>query len=450
MHQITLCIQSPDLKSRLRAAALLMQANLRELALDALVQCGPSAGHWVLVDHSLEDLAKLIASFKSSNLKPEHHIIRFIDKPWQAYVYHDVPIFASMVVPPDPLSATQILERLMRTQPLSFEPTPACKPHAHNPFGEAFCKSPPMQQAVLQLNKLKHLPVDTVLLGPTGAGKDTAARWLHEHSGLKGQFVHVNCAALPEQLFEAELFGAEAGAYTGAQKSRVGKLELAHEGTLYLDEIDSLSLACQAKLLTALQYRGAARLGGNSFYTVNVRVIASTKASFKSLVEQGRFREDLHYRLSVTQLNLPCLHERLEDIIPLYRYFMQHASSTFKLPLPQLSQEDCDVLLSFPWPGNVRELQAVAQRHVMGLQTPGLGLGDLGEPARLGLTLPQRVMAFERAVIHQTLANCKGCAKTASTLLGIPLHSLYYRLKRSEQEVKLNQTSQITTQIKDI
>ncbi|HEX4917176.1 MAG TPA: sigma 54-interacting transcriptional regulator [Limnobacter sp.] len=450
MHQLTLCIQSPELKSRLRAAAMLMQATLQELSLDRLLEKGPSLGHWVLLDHDLETIARVIRAYQAIGLRPDNHIIRFIDQPWKDYVYHDIPIFASMVVPPDPLAAMQILERLIRTKPLDFSEPDDHSEAGADPFAAHLCNSPPMRLALAHLQKLKALPVDTVLLGPTGAGKDTAARWLHAKSGLQGDFVHVNCAALPEQLFEAELFGAEAGAYTGAQKSRMGKLEQADEGTLYLDEIDSLSLACQAKLLTALQYRGASRLGGNRFYSVNVRVIASTKQSFPELVAQGRFREDLHYRLSVTQVQIPALKDRLEDILPLYKHFLQAVCTNFKLPRPELTQEDCDELLSSAWAGNVRELQAVAQRHAMGLETPSQRADRVLRGTPLGVSLRQRLIAYERAVIHHTMAQYGGCAKSTSAALGIPLHSLYYRLKRLEDENDVNLIHQNATQIKDV
>ena len=162
-------------------------------------------------------------------------------------MYHDIPIFASIVHPANPLAAVQVLEKLIRTKPFQFGKKPL--PNGNlGPYSDEFVRSQPMRHAVAQLQRLKQLPVDTVLLGPTGAGKDTAARWLHAHSGLKGEFVHVNCAALPEQLFEAEVFGVMAGAFTGAQKDRPGKLELAHNGTLYLDEIDGISGCCIAPL----------------------------------------------------------------------------------------------------------------------------------------------------------------------------------------------------------
>ncbi|WP_334119831.1 sigma 54-interacting transcriptional regulator [Limnobacter sp.] len=426
MTELTLCIESQELKSRLRAAAMLMQASVHELSLDELLAKRNLPAHWVLVDHGLEQLGGLIQRFKQLGRKPDSQIIRFIDKPWQDYVYHDIPIFASIVRPADPLAAVHILEKLTKTKPLQF----GVKVPANDqlgPYAAEFIRSQPMQYAVSQLQLLKQLPVDTVLIGPTGAGKDTAARWLHAQSGVNGDFIHVNCAALPEQLFEAELFGVMAGAFTGAQKDRPGKLELANNGTLYLDEMDSLPLSCQAKLLNALQYRGATRLGGNSFYKSSFRVIASTKASLPDLVRQHKFREDLHFRLSVSQVRIPCLAERLEDIIPLYRHFLEEVALQFRLDVPALSVEECDELLSKPWPGNVRELHAFAQRHVIGLGSP---CGDMDD-VPLGVTgLKQRLLAFERAVLVQALQTHGGCARLASESLGIPLHSMYYRMKR--------------------
>lgn len=432
MKELTVCVQSIDLKSRLRAAAMLMQASLHEVSIEKLVASRKLPNHWVLVEATLEELSMLINRFKQEGKDPSAHIIRFIEKPWQSYVYHDIPIFASIVMPGDPLSAVQVLEKIMKAKPLSFQVADE-QPEQLSPFAPEFVQSKPMIQAVEQLMRLRNLPVDTVLLGPTGAGKDTTARWLHDQSRAKGEFVHINCAALPEQLFEAELFGVMAGAFTGAQKDRAGKLELANNGTLYLDEIDSLPLSCQAKLLTALQYRGAIRLGGSQFYSSNFRVIASTKVDFSELVQKGVFRQDLYFRLNVSQVSIPSLSQRLEDIVPLYTHFLKVAAAQFNLPVPSLSDEAVDVLLSHPWAGNIRELHAQAQRHVLGLQLPET-LMNLGKEGAVSWGLKQRVCAFERAVIEHTLKEHGGCVKSAASVLGIPSHSLYYRLKKLEND----------------
>lgn len=427
MTELTLCIDSDELKSRLRAAAALMQADVHEMSLDQLIEKRRLPSHWVLVDQELDSIGKLVDHFKAMGKRPEGQIIRFIEKAWQDYVYHDIEIFASIVKPADPLAAVRILERLINAKPLSASRTTPGN-DALGPYAKEFVRSAPMVAAVDQLQVLKHLPVDTVLLGPTGAGKDTAARWLHEQSGCKGNFIHINCAALPEQLFEAELFGVTAGAFTGAQKDRPGKMELANQGTLYLDEIDSLPLSCQAKLLNALQYRGAPRLGGHIFFQSNFRVIASTKVSLPDLVQAGKFREDLHFRLSVAQVNIPALANRLEDILPLYLHFLQQVADQFSMAVPSLDTEEVDELLSNPWRGNVRELHAHAQRHVLGLGAPCTNNCDVACSGGL----KERLLVFEKVLVQQALESSKGCVKTASEQLGIPVHSLYYRLKRFE------------------
>lgn len=429
INELTVCIEDLDLRSRIRAAAILLQTPLRELSLAQLMASKELPRTWVLLDQALPEIMPLIDTFCKAGLKPETQLIRFIDKPWQEYVYHDIPIFASIVIPRDALSAAQVLEKLARAVPLRFDQRDTrTATDTEGPYAEAFVQSPPMRQAVARLRKLKHLQVDTVLLGPTGAGKDTAARWLHDQSGAKGEFVHVNCAGLPEQLFEAEFFGVTAGAYTGANRDRPGKLEQANGGTLYLDEIDSLSLECQAKLLTALQYRGACRLGGQDFIQSQFRVIASTKTGFEQLVMQGRFREDLHYRLSVSQVRIPALNERLEDIVPLYRAFLVTAAKLYDCIPPVLDANSQDELLSHSWPGNVRELSAAAQRHVIGLEAPEDWLGQARSQGQWGLK--QRMIAYERAVLLETLRQQRGSVRDSAGVLGIPVHSLYYRLKR--------------------
>lgn len=182
----------------------------------------------------------------------------------------------------------------------------------------------------------------------------------------------------------------------------------------------------QASQCAAIQ--GATRLGGNSFYESSFRVIASTKASLPDLVRQNKFREDLHFRLSVSQVRIPALAERLEDIIPLYRHFLDQVAVQFSLEVPSLSVEESDELLSKPWPGNVRELHAFAQRHVIGLGSPCGDEFDLEQGGTGGLK--QRLQAFERAVLIQALQTHGGCARLASESLGIALHSMYYRMKR--------------------
>lgn len=289
-------------------------------------------------------------------------------------------------------------------------------------------------------HQIAPLAVDVLLQGETGVGKDMLAREIHRRSGRPGKFVAINCAAIPESLAESELFGHEAGAFTGAVRAREGKLEAADKGTLYLDEIDSMPLAAQAKLLRALQERGAERLGGSRFYRADFRVIASTKVALPDLIEEGRFRRDLYFRLNVVKIRIPALRDAREHILPLYERFVAEAASRHDLPMPALDGALRKMLLEHEWPGNVRELGNAAQRHVLGLPL----LDDEAEtkaqqipaapptpPEALegGGTLRDRLRAFERDVIVATLKRHQGSVARASTELQLPPNTLYYRIK---------------------
>jgi DNA-binding NtrC family response regulator len=305
--------------------------------------------------------------------------------------------------------------------------------------------------------RLAPLAVDILLQGETGAGKDELAREIHRWSARHGKFIAINCAAIPEQLAESELFGHEAGAFTGAAKSREGKLELADKGTLYLDEIDSMPLAAQAKLLRALQERGAERIGGSRFYRADFRVLASTKVALPALVRAGRFRQDLYFRLNVVRLCLPALREVPDQLLPLFGRFAAEAARRHQLPNPPLGAAGRRLLLDHAWPGNVRELRNAAERHVLGLSpvddgglamsaTPGAGRAEesagfsdsgaapLMEPDGEGEdggtgSLRDRMKGFERELIVQTLRQHGGSVAKASAELRIPANTLYYRIK---------------------
>ena len=232
---------------------------------------------------------------------------------------------------------------------------------------------------------------------------------------------------MPDQLIESELFGVEAGAYTGANKTRAGKIEHADDGTLYLDEIDSMSLACQAKLLTALQDRGAERLGGNKFIRSNFRVLASTKLDLSELVKREEFRQDLLFRIQVIAVFIPPLRQRLEDIHTLFRYFCQTAADLYELPLPDIPHEVAAALLSHTWPGNVRELKATAERYVLGM--PFDKEGDIKKMSS-NTPLKEALKAFEKQLIVQAIDSSKGHIATAADYLGLSQHNLYYRMKQ--------------------
>jgi two-component system, NtrC family, C4-dicarboxylate transport response regulator DctD len=424
MLDVVLSSPCPEVRSRMSAACALLQANLIYIELDRLRDAKLPKDAWFLLDHDLDALRAVIPVLEAKRVKTERRLIRITHEVWQNYTYHDMPVFASLVKPTDALAASEVLIRLIKAKPFeTFEDTNK-PPKANDPFSVELTQSSSMKKMVSQLSSLINLPVDTILLGPTGAGKDTAARWLHDHSGCKGQFVHLNCAALPEQLFEAELFGVRAGAYTGATESRPGRMLQADKGTLYLDEIDSLALTSQAKLLTALQYRGATPLGGTEAFTSDFRLIVSTKTDFLELVKKGLFREDLYYRLNLSQIKIPALSERKEDIIPLYLHFLTEAARSMKREIPEMCFSEEAQLIAMPWPGNVRELRAHAFRRVIGLVSDAAEQQDLSE-----FDLKQAVNDYEKALLERCLARHSGNVKACAKQLGLQPQSLYYRMK---------------------
>jgi len=272
-------------------------------------------------------------------------------------------------------------------------------------------------------------PVEVLVCGETGSGKELVARALHDHSGRSGPFVPINCAALPEALIESELFGHEAGAFTGAAKARIGRIEHAHRGTLFLDEIEAMPAALQAKLLRVLQEREVPRLGTNQAQPVDVRVVAASNAELEPLVAQGRFRADLFYRLNVVQLVLPPLRERRDDVLPLFRHFMRGAALRFQrepgerdeLPAPLVER-----LLAHSWPGNVRELKSAAERHVLGL--PALWASDPAA-ANPHASLQSTLDALEALLIEDALKRCKGRVESVCQALDVSPATLYRKLK---------------------
>ena len=276
-----------------------------------------------------------------------------------------------------------------------------------------------------QVLELAPLPVNVLIRGETGSGKELVARCLHDFGPRADKpFVALNCSAIPEQLFEAELFGHESGAFTGAQGKRIGKLEYADGGTLFLDEIESMPLAQQAKLLRVLQEQKLERLGSNQSISVNLRVVAATKPDLLEEARAGRFREDLAYRLTVAELRLAPLRERREDIALLYDAFSRHAAERLgrsaQVPSgPQLSR-----LLSHAWPGNVRELANVAERDVLGLGETELPDTDAGQ------SLVAQQEAFEAHCLRAALSRHKGDIKAVLNELQLPRRTLNEKMQR--------------------
>ncbi|MFC5694499.1 sigma-54-dependent transcriptional regulator [Pseudomonas sp. GCM10022186] len=285
--------------------------------------------------------------------------------------------------------------------------------------------SRPLAQLRRQVLELAGTPVNVLLRGETGAGKEMVARCLHDFGPRAGKpFVALNCAAIPENLFESELFGHESGAFTGAQGKRIGKIEHAHGGTLFLDEIESMPLAQQVKLLRVLQEQRLERLGSNQSIAVDIRVVAATKPDLREEVRAGRFREDLLYRLNVAELQLPPLRERREDIPLLFEHFARQSSERLGRPQPTLTPAELAQLLAHGWPGNVRELANAAERHVLGLST-GAAERVEGEPS-----LADLMEAYEAQCLRQALARCQGDIKAVMDLLRLPRRTLNEKMVR--------------------
>ncbi|AZE06911.1 sigma-54-dependent transcriptional regulator [Pseudomonas chlororaphis] len=276
-----------------------------------------------------------------------------------------------------------------------------------------------------QVVDLAALPVNVLIRGETGSGKELVARCLHDFGPRADKpFVALNCAAIPEQLFEAELFGHESGAFTGAQGKRIGKLEYADGGTLFLDEIESMPLAQQVKLLRVLQEQKLERLGSNQSIAVDLRIIAATKPDLLDEARAGRFREDLAYRLNVAQLRLPPLRDRREDIPLLYEHFAHAAAERLGRGVVPLSGAQLSRLLSHDWPGNVRELANVAERQVLGLGEP--------EPEAIdpGQSLAAQQEAFEAQCLRAALTRHKGDIKAVLNELQLPRRTFNEKMQR--------------------
>ena len=277
-----------------------------------------------------------------------------------------------------------------------------------------------------QVAALAPTGVDILINGETGSGKEVVAQSLHYASKRSGPFVAINCAALPESIFESELFGHEAGAFTGALKRRVGKFEFAKNGTIFLDEIESMPLPMQAKLLRTIQDRTVQRLGSNESIPVSCRIIAATKTSLKALSDRGEFRADLYFRLNVVNLYLPPLREVKDDIPLLFNYYLQHYREKYGMPIVAPGASVLRYLVSHDWPGNIRELRNFAERVALGFPFADEGSGDDGLPLTLGRLLEKT----ERDALVSALRLAGGHVAEAAEVLGIPAKTLYDKLAR--------------------
>lgn len=292
-------------------------------------------------------------------------------------------------------------------------------------------QTPAMERLRNTLRQIADTDVDVLVTGETGSGKEVVASLLHQWSRrASGNFVALNCGALPETVIESELFGHEPGAFTGAQKKRIGRIEHASGGTLFLDEIESMPPSSQVQMLRVLEMREVTPLGTNEVRPVDLRVVAAAKVDLGDPGQRGDFREDLYYRLNVVTISIPPLRERRDDIPLLFGYFAERAAKRFKRTVPDLSPAVNRHLRDYQWPGNVRELSHFAERFVLGVEQPTGTSDRSATPEANGLPLPERLERYEAGIIRQTLDANDGDVRRTIAELGIPRKTFYDKLQR--------------------
>jgi two-component system response regulator AtoC len=316
-------------------------------------------------------------------------------------------------------------------------------------------ESPAMQDVLMQIREVaKHAETTVLLTGETGTGKDLAARTIHNLSSRASRpLIEVNCATLPANLLESELFGHEAGAFTGAKNRKIGLFEAASAGTVFLDEMGEMELGLQAKLLRVLEDKKIRRLGGTRLHEIDVRIIAATNQDLRQAIKERRFREDLFYRLNIVPIHMPPLRERPEDILALSRHFLSEFAKKFSRAFTCLSTEAEALLQAYRWPGNVRELRHVVERICIMHDAKILGPEHLPkeltpetdeaaralDPAtfsipREGLNLDEMIDRFTLHLIGKVMDMADGNISKAARLLGIPRTTLRYKLDKYSKD----------------
>ncbi len=302
-------------------------------------------------------------------------------------------------------------------------------------LGSIVSAAPEMLKVAKTIERVASADVSVMLLGASGTGKELLARAVHDQSGRSGQFVAINCAAIPENLLEAELFGYERGAFTGAVKSNIGKIELAEGGTLFLDEVGDIPLPLQVKLLRFLQERVIERIGGRSPIAVDTRIVCATHQDLDAMIADGRFRDDLYYRLAEIVVAIPALAERSGDAVLLARHFVNRFARDFNSPVRTLAPDALAAIDGYAWPGNVRELENRIKRAVIMADGKQIGASDLDlgnapdDEARLINLRAAREVA-DRKAIHQAMSRADNNISSAAKLLGISRPTLYDLIKQ--------------------
>lgn len=303
--------------------------------------------------------------------------------------------------------------------------------------------SQPMRDLKKEIGHIAPTIADVLIFGETGTGKEVIARAIHNLSTLaKGPYLALNCAAIPVNMAESELFGHVSGAFTGASGKRIGKLEAANGGTLFLDELSSMPLDVQGKLLRALEIREITPLGANASRPVDFRLISAMNEEPRKAIEEGRLREDLYFRLNTVELIVPPLRDRKDDIPLLFSFFLERAADTYGMTVEPLGPESLPLMMGHDWPGNVRELKSMAERYILSSLPPKERIGKLMscknvDKRESAVSLKEQITLFERHLIKESLTRHKGVIKNVIADLRIPRRTLNekmakYGLKRPE------------------
>ena len=339
-----------------------------------------------------------------------------------AYDFHQKPC--------EPELLRLVIERAFVLQAMQEENRRMLQIQADSPLAGIISRDPGMLKLCRSIEKIAPSSATVMLLGDSGSGKELFARGLHQLSARTGhRFVAINCAAIPADLLESELFGHEKGAFTGAGQQTLGKIEMAQGGTFFLDEIGDMAMALQAKLLRFVQERVIERIGGRTEIAIDARIVCATHQDLKALVREGRFREDLYYRLSEIVLAIPPLRERMGDKVLLAHHFKNRFCAAEARSALGFSDDALRAIEEYEWPGNVRELENCIKRAVIMTDGPQIGADDLGLAAAQAADAPVNLRqvrdAAEYKVMVMALARANGCIVKAAEMLGVSRPTLY-------------------------
>jgi two-component system NtrC family response regulator len=344
-----------------------------------------------------------------------------------AYDFHQKP-FAPEVL-------CLVVERAFYLHTLQRENRALLSTQQDSPISGIITRDPSMAKVCHNIEKIANSDVSVILLGDSGTGKEVLAKALHLSSARKNKrFIAINCAAIPETLLETELFGYEKGAYTGATKQTLGKIELANGGTFFLDEVSDLPVSLQAKLLRFLQERVIERIGGREEIPVDIRIVCATHQNLQELTKTNQFRQDLYYRLSEIVIMIPPLRDRLGDAALLAHYFKNKFSAQEKVPPLNFSQEALEAIENYQWPGNIREMKNCIKRAVIMADGVHISAEDLGLqiPATQIESINLRKVRedAERSALVKTMARVDGNVAKAAELLGVSRPTVYDLMNR--------------------